>query len=585
MCGLFGVFSTGTLSKKEKDIFESLGILSTPRGKHSTGVCQIKLLDEKDKYDCEYRNIKDTCQPSYFFNRKEWKNTKSEINHGYIGHNRHATVGDVSRKAAHPFITDYCVGTHNGTLKDYLDEKQEGDKYVSDSHKFYSELEKTRDFRPVIESLGEDSAYVFIWMTWNGKLHFFRNSQRSLFLAVTKSKRTIFWASERRFLEAVEKLHDIDFEVITALPRNVLGAYHFKKNGRITMSENKDFLDLKKITKHERKVWRNTNNNSGVGDNWWREQGYGGARETTPWRANNNQSLLPRRNNSSGVNYSFDFRTGAIRRTSRVTHNQTYTTRTFSKGNPEYDEVLHEMCAHTYGQRGLPYLCINDDISILVYLPENAKGKRKIKTIPLRYKQYRYWLEIQFMQYREHISEITRLQKIMTAQSLLCMKLGSYDYNTLRRDVAFLSLLSDDAFKKLCAKRLTLSAFHDNKELEEALPESVEDEEEKETEKKEKGLLAKVADVIFLEDRRKIKEGVQIKGYKYWNNNIIDLNEASKKLSKGCSGCSSPMFPEDEVYWLNHDDFLCGECMDDHTIYENIPQKETIKRGEIKYED
>jgi len=90
---------------------------------------------------------KDVLAPTSFLTSRATKALLDEVDHAYmvLGHNRAATVGEVSVDAAHPFrLYDdetgvSIVGVHNGTLSGY--KLKDGDKtYISDSEWLFGQL-------------------------------------------------------------------------------------------------------------------------------------------------------------------------------------------------------------------------------------------------------------------------------------------------------------------------------------------------------------------------------------------------------------------------------------------------------------
>lgn len=265
MCGLFGIASTGLLSENEKKFFEELGKLSTSRGRDSTGVATIKLpkIDKEKGVNFWYNVVKDVCEPSYFFNRKEWKENRVRQHHAYLGHNRAATIGKITKAAAHPFqikVSDgedslrlKIIGMHNGTIHDYLTDAEEKEgTYLSDSHKFYTQAAE-KGFREALLTLKERSSYCFVFIDSDTSMPtFFRNTERPLWIAIANHKRTIAWASEKRFLEAADKMHSLGMDEPFLLAPNALTKINLNGD-KVVLSVNSDFLPKEKIELHQKR--------------------------------------------------------------------------------------------------------------------------------------------------------------------------------------------------------------------------------------------------------------------------------------------------------------------------------------------
>jgi len=153
-------------------------ILDSIRGKDSTGAFTV------------YQNyqsylVKQATHPHLLFENKDWdkfveKASKSGIL--AIGHNRKATVGDISSKNAHPFHEENIILVHNGGISNW---KSLDDTANVDSQAVARALNKT----PAIELLKKlYGAYAFIWYDKREKAIFCaRNSQRPLWIGETHS--------------------------------------------------------------------------------------------------------------------------------------------------------------------------------------------------------------------------------------------------------------------------------------------------------------------------------------------------------------------------------------------------------------
>ena len=116
-------------------------------------------------------------------------------------HNRAATVGGVSTKAAHPFNHGRITMIHNGTLTSTLglpiSQVQGG--AVNDSETICMNLaqHKFEDF-----SADLTGAYALVWHDGaDGSIHMARNSERPLHIAKVKGQDTIFVGSEALMLD------------------------------------------------------------------------------------------------------------------------------------------------------------------------------------------------------------------------------------------------------------------------------------------------------------------------------------------------------------------------------------------------
>lgn len=195
MCGHVGI--AGNLRLVDIEIFQQMLIADTFRGVHSTGVAAI---DVDKQYQPE---IVKYPVPAWDF--LEFKGAGSIINvHAQIlmGHNRHATMGEVNKANAHPFLVqDSLVGAHNGTLH-----KHSSKKFITDWDDFGTDSEAalnsfaTRGEVETLQNIG--GAWAFVWYNYlDNTLNFTRNDQRPFAYAYDPDNpERIYWASEVEML-------------------------------------------------------------------------------------------------------------------------------------------------------------------------------------------------------------------------------------------------------------------------------------------------------------------------------------------------------------------------------------------------
>lgn len=200
MCGITGVYGT-SLGSQEHTAFRRLLDVNVYRGSHSTGIVKISKGKNRVKID----SVKSLLPASVFnFSEDGQKfigyNTKNHV-HGFIGHTRHATVGDVTIKNAHPFGFDTVIGVHNGTI----DHPFEGsDLYGTDSEALYRLINDKGIEEALRTVAGKSPAYALVWVDKKkNTLNFVRNSKRTLYFTYLYNRSTIVWSSLREDLEYI----------------------------------------------------------------------------------------------------------------------------------------------------------------------------------------------------------------------------------------------------------------------------------------------------------------------------------------------------------------------------------------------
>lgn len=230
MCGLVGV--AGNITKGYKTVFQQLLYVDALRGWDSTGVL---MVDKK----MGWHTVKGACCASDLMNLKSYEDLFVAEACVLLGHNRHATVGNVTNGNAHPFHTGNVIGAHNGTLLN-KGELLDSDKFETDSQTLFNSISK----------VGLAETYAKIWGAWalswwdekDCSLNFIRNHERPLHICYTLDRRTLFWASEPKMLEWVLHRNKVMHTQITELKVH----YHYKFTD-IANDKSLDSLEVKEV--------------------------------------------------------------------------------------------------------------------------------------------------------------------------------------------------------------------------------------------------------------------------------------------------------------------------------------------------
>lgn len=206
MCGLAGVYGRG-LTNSDVKIFRDLLIVSSLRGRDSTGVASVRKDSDGIKVDM----LKEVMTPAGFIDY-HWEYEKDFFCNPSVfmlmGHARGATVGSINLQNTHPFETDKLVAAHNGTLFDvkYVDKSKKRGK--TDSEYLIKDISH-KGLVPVLESLSPNSAYALsIFDKESRSLTLTRNKMRTLFFALNEKRPVIYWASEVDMLDLCLSRHD-----------------------------------------------------------------------------------------------------------------------------------------------------------------------------------------------------------------------------------------------------------------------------------------------------------------------------------------------------------------------------------------
>lgn len=183
MCGIVAV--AGFISANEEKAFKLMLELDVIRGRHSTGIIAVDYA--KNVY-----SHKEAWLPQDFLETTQVKNIFQKNLKLLVGHNRHATVGGVSKATAHPFEFDKVIGVHNGTTSKFLFDGHTD--FAVDSEALYNHLNNLG-----VESMWENmsgAASLVYYDKETQRLNFLRNAERPMHRRESEDGKTVFFASE-----------------------------------------------------------------------------------------------------------------------------------------------------------------------------------------------------------------------------------------------------------------------------------------------------------------------------------------------------------------------------------------------------
>ena len=203
MCGLVG--GAGDLTGGNGRMVKTMLELDIIRGEDSTGVM---LNLEKDGPTI----FKELSVPWYgLYQNKEFIEAVDKKFNVFLGHNRAATFGEVVKENAHPFQQEHIFGAHNGTLTSTIN-LENNKLFEVDSENIFHHM----SIHGVSETVDKlRGAFALTWYNQeDNTINFVRNSQRPLWFAFTKDKRTLFWASEYWMLDRAAIKAKVNLEKI-----------------------------------------------------------------------------------------------------------------------------------------------------------------------------------------------------------------------------------------------------------------------------------------------------------------------------------------------------------------------------------
>ena len=185
MCGLVGVF--GKVNKQAESLFQCLLIVDVLRGPHSTGVAVVNADRQRPA------TIKGVLSPYDLFCHPSYRKAVEPDVSLLLGHNRFATMGEVTADNAHPFRHGHITMAHNGTLDSYR-QLPGFSQFETDSETICHAISK----EGIVDTWAKlNGAAALTW--WDNRkktMNFIRNTKRPLWFAHSKDKKLLIWASE-----------------------------------------------------------------------------------------------------------------------------------------------------------------------------------------------------------------------------------------------------------------------------------------------------------------------------------------------------------------------------------------------------
>lgn len=206
MCGI--VAGIGRPDQKMFDTVENLLAADIIRGRDSTGV----FLLNKGRDGTEI--VKDVLFPLELMRLPRYKRlitSNGATSPVIVGHNRAATKGKVTPRAAHPYRYNHITMVHNGTLDSDVDTKEpKAPVFQTDSESICYAIAQ-KGIKWTWENLYGAAALVW-WDAIQGKLFCVTNGKRPLNVIYCNNRQWAFIASEKDILRTTAKRAGYDIE-------------------------------------------------------------------------------------------------------------------------------------------------------------------------------------------------------------------------------------------------------------------------------------------------------------------------------------------------------------------------------------
>lgn len=500
MCGLVGMI--GRPFEADKKAFRSMLMFDYERGKDSTGLAvvtdreELTLLKELGHPAFLMRNNTD-----FFTDTGVWKKGSSKV---FIGHNRAATKGKVTKENAHPFHHNTVVGAHNGTLVSTYP-LENGHKFDVDSEAIFYNLDKYEAPSVIADIHG---AYALTWYDFTEKkLKIIRNDQRPLYWSRREDKDVLFWASEEWMLHVALGKNNIKYTDPELFEKDTLYEFdltstEFSKFRAVDWVKTADVKGY--VPQHKPKKTTHTTHQT----------------TTTPSQTTTTGSQRTPITNGAGTN------TGSEARSNVVPFRKQNINATIDPSTSDGKARIAAMRAEEGNILTFRFSGLKKGVSGAEYLaayPDSPLIDFDIRVFAGGHLKFKKWKE-------------------MTHTTVFRGKVKRLVKNTHRGKVEAYLLIDLRTLEEVRT---------------EAAPEAKKNPFPPQTDEDRK---IPTVDELLTDAQGKVEEASGLL-YKGFNNEYMSPKEWEARTECGCAGCMSPADSTDDgLVWIDPNNFLCGSC-------------------------
>ena len=198
MCGIVGYITLkdDTIEHTKDRFFTEALFADTLRGQDSTG---FMTLSEDFHWQYQKQAIP---APEFILEKGFWeRETKTWC---AVGHNRAATIGEITTDNAHPFQQGDILLVHNGTLRTTYDLVHKNTKIIVDSELIAYNLSKEPPEKAHEVLTRLQGAYALVWFDERDKsVNIARNRERPFHISLNKDESCLYFSSDGNLLNFV----------------------------------------------------------------------------------------------------------------------------------------------------------------------------------------------------------------------------------------------------------------------------------------------------------------------------------------------------------------------------------------------